>query len=75
VIRGALDHQEEQVALRRQLRGTRVALRGAQEEPQGGSKLGDPGYFGGCELTLDGAILVAGRANPAHADARHETWC
>jgi hypothetical protein len=55
VVGGALDHQQKQVALRRQAGGAGVALGGAQEAPQRGAELGDPGDLDSSELTLDAA--------------------
>ena len=45
VIGSALDHEQEQVALRRQPSAARVSLRAAQEPAQGGAEICHPCDF------------------------------
>jgi hypothetical protein len=59
VVGRALDHQQQQVALRGQARGAGVAFGGAQELAQRGAKFCDRGDVSGGELVGDGRILVA----------------
>ena len=65
----ALDHQQQQVALRRQAGGAGVALRGAHEAAQRGAELGDRDDLGGGQGTGHAGILVPGGANSTRGHA------
>jgi hypothetical protein len=68
VVGRALDHQQQQIALRCQTRRASVALRNPQEPPQRGPELGYPCSLFDCERLADavslgefvGVLLVVG---------------
>src|ERR671925_61851 len=71
VVGGALDHQQQQVPLRRQPGPARVPLAGAQKLPQRGAKLRHPRDLLRAEL-VHTPLLIPGRTNPMPSEPRHE---